>query len=89
METKLRYFIFLTDEGYTFQPDSDLVDSEIDNLQVLGFSEGVNVDKAIENFIQENKFLNELNFDNVLVFELISNNQVYSFSLKERFKWKK
>ncbi|MCK4654213.1 MAG: hypothetical protein KAU01_07185 [Candidatus Cloacimonetes bacterium] len=89
METKLRYFIFLTDEGYTFQPESDFVESEMDNLQVLGLSKGLNINEAIENFIQENEFLNELNFDNVLVFELISNNQVYSFSLKERFKLKK
>lgn len=66
METKLKYFIFLTDEGYTFQPESDLVDSEMDNLQVLGFSEGLNIDEAIVKFIQENEFLNELNFDNVL-----------------------
>ena len=86
MGTKLKYFIFLTDEGFTFQPESDLVDSEVDNLQVLGFSEGLNIDAAIENFIQENEFLNELNFDNVLVFELINDKVIQSFSLKERFK---
>ncbi|MCK4312526.1 MAG: hypothetical protein KAW88_07310 [Candidatus Cloacimonetes bacterium] len=89
METKLRYFIFLTDEGYTYQPESDLVESEMDNLQVLGFSEGLNIDDTIKNFIKENKFLNKLNFDNVLMFELVSNKVIRSFSLKERFKLKK
>ncbi|MCK4695116.1 MAG: hypothetical protein KAT74_05115 [Candidatus Cloacimonetes bacterium] len=89
METKLKYFIFLTDEGFTFQPKSDFIESEMDNLQVLGLSEGLNTDNAIENFIQDNKFLKELNFDNILVFELISDKVIQSFSLKERFKWKK
>lgn len=86
METKLKYFIFLTDEGYTFQPESDFVESEMDNLQVLGFSEGLNINEAIEKFIQENELLNELNFDNVLVFELISDKVIQSFSLKDHFK---
>ncbi len=84
----MKEYIFITPEGYTFQPESDFVESEMDNLQVLGLSEGLNTDNAIYNFIQENKFLKELNFDNVLVFELISNNQVCSFSLKERFEKK-
>ena len=86
MESKLKYFIFLTDEGYTFQTESDFVESEMDNLQVLGFSEGLNINEAIEKFIQENEFLNELNFDNVLDFELTSDKVVQSFSLKDYYK---
>ncbi len=86
METKIKYFIFLTNEGYTFQPESDFVESEMDNLQVLGLSEGLNKDDAIENFIHDNVFLQELNFDNVLVFELINNKVTQSFSLKDYFK---
>ena len=86
METKLKYFIFLTDEGFTFQPKSDFVESEMDNLQVLGLSKGLNTNNAIDNFIQDNEFLKKLNFDNVLVFELISDEVIQSFSLKDHFK---
>ena len=82
----MKEYIFITSEGYTFQPESDFVESEMDNLQVLGLSKGLNTNNAIENFMQDNKFLKELNFDNVLVFELISDKVIQSFSLKERYK---
>jgi len=35
---------------------------------------------------KENEFLNELNFDNVLDFELTSDKVVQSFSLKDYYK---
>ena len=39
-------FIFLTAEGYTFQPDSDAKTPDIENLQVIGFASGVTSDEA-------------------------------------------
>ncbi|MCL5991884.1 MAG: hypothetical protein M1419_07255 [Bacteroidetes bacterium] len=63
-------YIFVTTEGTTFAPNSDFVDSEFDNLQVLGFSEGGNPDQAFKNFLKENKSYIDSNFDKLICWQL-------------------
>ena len=53
----MRSFIFITDEGYTFQPGSESAESDVDNLQVLGFVHGNDADDAFKNLLNENDWL--------------------------------
>lgn len=77
----MKSYIFITSEGYTFQPDSDSSTPDIENCQVLGFGSGVDPDEAFRNFLKDNEFLLETSFDEVTALELASNEEKY-FSLK-------
>ena len=63
-------YIFLTDEGYTFQPDSESEPREIENLQVIGLAKGNNADEAYENLLVENPYLEEANFERIFCYQL-------------------
>ena len=73
----MKFFIFLTQEGLTRTPNN----GDIENLQVLGISEGETIQKAFNNFVKENEFLLHTGFDNIVAMELVSEKQNY-FSLK-------
>ena len=73
----MKHFIFLTKEGFTQTPDN----KDIENLQVLGVSSGNNKEEAFENFKKENEYLQQTNFNEVIVMELASEKQNY-FSFK-------
>ena len=45
----MKDFIFITFEGYTFQPNSESDIPDIENMQVIGFSKGLNSKEAFEN----------------------------------------
>ena len=53
----MNYYIFSTAEGSTFQPDSESELPEVENLQVIGFSKGINADKAYKNLLFESPYL--------------------------------
>lgn len=63
-------FIFLTDEGYTFQPDSDSEIADIENLQVVGFSSGLTVDDAFANLLNLYPYLKDTSFENIFCYKL-------------------
>lgn len=48
------HYIFLTDEGYIFQPDSEGELREIENLQVIRSAQGADADEAYRNLLSEN-----------------------------------
>lgn len=77
----MKSYIFITSEGYTFQPDSDSSTPDIENCQVLGFGSGVDPDDAFRNFLRENEFLLDTSFDEVTALELANKKERY-FSLK-------
>ncbi|MCD4706064.1 hypothetical protein K8R61_03215 [bacterium] len=77
----MRHFIFLTQEGYTFQPNSESDMPDIENLQVLGTAGGKDEKNAFDNFVRENEYLLDTNYKEVVVMEL-KNEKVYNFSLK-------
>jgi len=66
----MRYFIFITVEGYTYQPDSESVEPDVENSQVLGFGRGKDVDEAFKDFVSENTWLQETTFNDVIAYEL-------------------
>jgi hypothetical protein len=52
----MKHYIFLTDEGHTFQPDSKSELPDVENLQVIGFAKGIDADEAYKNLLIENQY---------------------------------
>ncbi len=78
----MKTYIFLTSEGYTFQPNSDSIEPDIENYQVIGFSAGENEEEAFERLLQENEYLLETSFDEIYCYQL-ANKKRTDFSLKK------
>ena len=74
MEERLRVemntYIFITAEGFTYQPGSEAIGPDIENCQVIGFGQGGDEEEAFENLVKENKYLLETSFDEVFCMEL-------------------
>lgn len=67
----MKHFIFLTDEGHTFQPDiEDEESAEVENLQVVGIASGIDSDEAYKNLLLENSYLADTTFEMVFCYEL-------------------
>ena len=78
----MKKFIFITSEGFTYQPDSLSSEPDIENLQVLGFGEGKTAYDAATNMMSEYPYLIETNFDDVIAIE-IKDEEETALSLKE------
>ena len=63
-------YIFLTDEGYTFQPDSESETPDIENLQVIGFASGTTAEKAYKNILVTYPYLKRTTFNNIFCYKL-------------------
>ncbi len=63
-------YIFITTEGCTFQPQSDSIEPDIENCQVVGFAKGKNPQDAFEYLINENDYLLETTFDELISLQL-------------------
>lgn len=74
-------FIFITFEGYTFQPNSNSDIPDIENMQVIGFSKGLNSKEAFENLKIKSSYLQETNFNEIISIELKDKKFEY-FNLK-------
>ncbi len=82
MKISNKKFIFYASEGFTFQPHSENDLPEAENLQILGWGEGVSAKDAFDCFREENyNWLKGLNFNEVVGMELKSDRKSY-FSLK-------
>lgn len=71
----MKNYVFLTDEGYTFQPNSDfnIVELDIENVQVIGFASGLNQENAFKNLLKKNKYLLKTSFDKIFCYQLDDN----------------
>jgi hypothetical protein len=67
---EIKKFIFLTAEGFTFQPYSETIEPDIENLQVIGFAKGRNPDEAFINLKKEAPDLLETTFNEIFSYEL-------------------
>jgi len=76
----MKMFIFITKEGDTYQPNGVSPDSDIENCQVIGFSKGIDENKAFKNLISENEYLLDTSFDEIICIEL--KNEDYYISSK-------
>jgi len=66
----MKSYIFITTEGYTYQSESESIEPDIENCQVIGFAQGKNEKQALERLIAENTNLLETTFDEVICLEL-------------------
>ena len=71
----MKNYIFVTTEGYTYQPNSESVDPDIENLQVIGFANGNNPKQAFQKLLKESNYLLETSFDEVVSYELTKNSE--------------
>jgi len=62
----MRKYIFLTDEGCTYEPD----ECEVENLQVLGIAEGTNEEGALDNLLRENPWIEGTSFRSAMCIEI-------------------
>jgi len=63
-------YIFITTEGYTYQPGSEAVEPDIENCQVLGFAKGDDAYEAYRALLKEYAYLLETSFEEVACLEL-------------------
>ena len=66
----MKSYIFITTEGFTYQPNSESPEPDIENCQVIGFAEGDSPAEAFDNLVRENDYLLETSFDEMICFEL-------------------
>jgi len=69
----MKKYIFFTNDGYTTDKDG----IETNNSQILGWSEGATPEEALSNLIDENKFLKEVNYEDILCQELMDGEVKY------------
>lgn len=67
---RCKLYVFISTEGYTYQPDSVSIEPDIENCQVIGFSKGRDIDDAFENLLQENIYLIKTTFNEIVGYEL-------------------
>ena len=63
----MKRFIFYTSEGFT----EDKQNKPTENCQILGWSKGKNSQEAFRNLLKENKYLEEIDFNEVMCQELV------------------
>lgn len=76
-------YIFLTDEGYTFQPNSASLEPDCENAQVLGIVAGENETDAFKNLLEQNEYLKDSRFNEIYCYKLSSDCVICNFNIKE------
>lgn len=69
-----RTFIFLTTEGYTYQPSSGSGTPDVENVQMLDISSGASQSTAFCRFVEDNPWVLRTSFDEVYCYELARRN---------------
>lgn len=64
---KMKNYLFLTDEGYCY----DSLKKEIPNMQLLGSAEGNDILEAFKHFKENQSYLSEFSFKNLIALEFI------------------
>lgn len=82
----MNYYIFITSEGNTYQPNTKALEPDCNNSQVLGIASGNDEEEAFEGLKKENTYLSTLSFDEVFCYKLESDNIVKCFNLWRRFR---
>jgi len=62
----MRNYIILTNEGRTLLPSAEGEIKDIENMQVLGFSQGPDKKSAIRTFCTDNPWLKETGFSGMM-----------------------
>jgi hypothetical protein len=75
----MKWYIFITNEGFTFTPNSECQEPDIENCQVIGFGKGENAQKAFEDMLISQEYLMKTNFDKIIGLELKNEVREYFF----------
>jgi len=75
----MKSFVFITTEGFTFQPNSEADEPDIENCQVLGYGDGETPREAFKNLIKNNTYLMTTTFDEIICLELASEERNYFY----------
>lgn len=69
---RLKYekIYFLTTEGFTYQPNSESIESDYDNAQLIGIFQGENQKKAFKNLLEKYDYLKTSNFEEAYWYQL-------------------
>lgn len=62
-------YVFLTDEGYTFQPETEEQPVVIDTLRMIGTAIGSDAMHAYRNLLSENPHLQEKKFERIFCYQ--------------------
>ncbi len=81
--TKRSHFIFVTFEWYTYQPDSESTEPDIENMQVIWFAEWFSREEAYKSLLENNSHLLETSFDEVWCMKIDGEKYDCMFSLSE------
>lgn len=69
MSLNKKNFLFFTTEGFTYDSNN----KEIQNMQILGDGFGKDIFEAFENFKNEQAYLKDFTFKNVMAIQTIGN----------------
>lgn len=69
----MKKFLFYTSDGFT----QDIDGKDVENCQILGWGEGVDLESATQDFNVNHLYLNEYKYENILVQEMMTDNKNY------------
>jgi len=72
----------MTLEGHTYQPNSESIEPDIENLQIVAFGQGRTAQEALENTLKERPYLLSTSFNELIAAEVADSNREY-FCLDE------
>lgn len=79
----MKFYIFISPEGMTYQPGSESLLPDVENCQVLGFGRGPGISEAISTFLDDHPWLYQTSFDHVVAYELKTGKSVMQFSMAD------
>lgn len=62
-------YLFYTIDGFT--QDASL--NETENCQILGVGLGNNIEHAFDNFLNENKYIHQQDYEKIMAYKVIGN----------------
>ena len=77
-------YIFLTNEGYTYESNSESVEPDNENAQVIGIVAGNNENEAFDKLLEENEDLKNSNFNEIYCYKLSTDFNIKYFYLKNK-----
>lgn len=78
----MNYYIFITNEGNTYQPNTKALEPDCNNSQVLGIAFGNDEEEAFKNLKDQNSYLLNSFFNELYCYKLESDNIIKYFNLK-------
>lgn len=66
----MKRYIFITTEGCTYLPDSESIEPNCENSQVVGYANGENEEDAFNNLLKENDYLKDTKFDELICYQI-------------------